>query len=30
MTFQVRTVSDGGKEILSRFNAAEKLTCKLN
>jgi len=27
--FSECTVSDGGKEILSRFNAAEKLTCKL-
>lgn len=27
--FSECTVSDGGKEILARFNAAEKLTCKL-
>lgn len=27
--FSECSVSDGGKEILSRFNAAEKLTCKL-
>ncbi|KLT70247.1 hypothetical protein [Flavobacterium sp. ABG] len=27
--FSECAVSDGGKEILSRFNAAEKLTCKL-
>ena len=27
--FSECTVSDGGKEILSRFNAVEKLTCKL-
>jgi hypothetical protein len=27
--FSECTVSDGGKEILSRFNAADKLTCKL-
>ena len=27
--FSECTVSEGGKEILSRFNAAEKLTCKL-
>lgn len=27
--FSECNVSDGGKEILSRFNAAEKLTCKL-
>lgn len=27
--FSECTVSDGGKEILSRFNASEKLTCKL-
>ncbi|SNR71695.1 hypothetical protein [Flavobacterium sp. ov086] len=27
--FSECSVSDGGKEILARFNAAEKLTCKL-
>ena len=27
--FSECSVSDGGKEILSRFNAAEKLSCKL-
>lgn len=27
--FSECTVSEGGKEILARFNAAEKLTCKL-
>jgi hypothetical protein len=27
--FSECSVSDGGKEILSRFNSAEKLTCKL-
>ncbi len=27
--FSECTVSDGGKEILSRFNAADKLTCKI-
>ena len=27
--FSECTVSDGGKEILARFNSAEKLNCKL-